>query len=283
MKIKSAINYIKLELKDFYEPREAQNIAFLLLEHVLNDSKMNIQLNIENSIGCEEFSEIQNALTELKKNKPIQHLLGMADFYDLQFKVNRHVLIPRSETEELLQLIINENKRKNLQVLDIGTGSACIAIVLAKHLRNAKICGLDVSEKALKLAMENVALHHAEVQLYCKDILHWERFKWASYDIIVSNPPYVTEAEKDKMANHVLCFEPHVALFVSNHDPLLFYRRILEFACVYLKKDGRIYFEINENLGKPMKKLFQGKPFAEVMLRKDIHGKNRMISAIKTN
>ncbi|WP_321280122.1 peptide chain release factor N(5)-glutamine methyltransferase [Marinifilum fragile] len=279
--IQSTINYIKKELESIYSSRESESIAYILLEELLNYSRTQIQLNKNEPIHDEQFFQIKKYIADLKENKPIQYVLGEADFYELKFKVNQHTLIPRPETEELVHAIINENKDENLHVLDIGTGSGCIPICLAKHLLNADVTSVDISSGAIKTARENAKLNSVQVRFEERDILNWEAYEWEQLDIIVSNPPYVTNAEKEKMEKNVLDFEPHTALFVSDHDPLIFYQRIAELAQEYLKEGGKLYFEINESLGKEMSELMEQKGFYNIQVRKDINGKDRMMSAIK--
>ncbi|WP_321514843.1 peptide chain release factor N(5)-glutamine methyltransferase [Marinifilum fragile] len=279
--IQSTINYIKKELESIYSSRESESIAYILLEELLNYSRTQIQLNKTEAIQDEQFEKIKEYIADLKENKPIQYVLGEADFYELKFKVNQHTLIPRPETEELVHAIINENKDENLHVLDIGTGSGCIPICLAKHLTNANVTSVDISPGAIKTARENAKLNSVLVRFEERDILNWEAYEWEQLDIIVSNPPYVTNAEKEKMEKNVLDFEPHTALFVSDHDPLIFYQRIAELAQEYLKEGGKLYFEINESLGKEMSELMEQKGFYNIQVRKDINGKDRMMSAIK--
>ncbi|NOU58922.1 peptide chain release factor N(5)-glutamine methyltransferase [Marinifilum caeruleilacunae] len=280
--IQSTINYIKKELEGIYSLRECESVAYILLENVLDYSRTQIQLNKNESISKEQYNQIRNYISELQENKPIQYILGEADFYEMKFKVNRHTLIPRPETEELVHAIINENKKEKLNVLDIGTGSGCIPICLAKHLQEANVTSVDISAEAIATAKENAEVNQVKVHFFERDILAWENFEWQQLDIIVSNPPYVTMAEKEKMEKNVLDFEPHTALFVSNHDPLIFYRRIAELAIAHLKKDGMLYFEINESLGKEMIDLLEQRGFSNIKLRQDINGKDRMISAQKS-
>lgn len=279
--IQSTINYIKKELESIYSSREGESIAYILLEEVLNYSRTQIQLHKNEPIQYEQFTQIKKYIADLKMNKPIQYVLGEADFYEMKFKVNQHTLIPRSETEELVHSIIQENKEMNLDVLDIGTGSGCIPICLAKHLSKANVHSVDISPEAIKIATENAKLNEVQVTFEERDILNWEAFEWKQLDIIVSNPPYVTIAEREKMEKNVLNFEPHTALFVSDHDPLIFYQRIAELAQEHLKKGGKLYFEINESLGKEMTELLEQKGFCNIQLRKDINGKDRMMLAIK--
>ncbi|MDQ1770005.1 peptide chain release factor N(5)-glutamine methyltransferase [Labilibaculum sp. A4] len=279
--IQSTINYIKKELAELYHARETESMAYILLEYVLNNSKSQIQLNRSENISDDDFKQIAAYTHELKTNKPIQYILGETEFYDLTFKVNKHTLIPRPETEELVHAIINENRQEGLHILDIGTGSGCIPISLAKNLKNAHVSSADISAEAIEKAKENAKLNQVDVHFFHRDILNWKNVDWDNFDIIVSNPPYVTEAEKSKMEKNVLDYEPHTALFVTDHDPLIFYRTISEMALLHLKKGGKLYFEINESLGNEMVELLEQKGFNSIRLRSDINGKNRMISAIK--
>lgn len=280
--IQSTIKYIKNELKEIYSIREAESIAYILIEYVLHYSKTHIQLNKNENITPDQSNKLESYLAELKTNKPLQYVLGETEFYGLVFKVNEHTLIPRPETEELVHAIINENKSENLKVLDIGTGSGCIPITLAKNLKLAHVATADISAKAIEKAKENALLNEISVEFFHRDILKWEQFEWEQFDIIVSNPPYVTESEKKLMENNVLDHEPHTALFVSDHDPLIFYRTIVDLASKQLKPNGKLYFEINENLGQETVELLKQNSFQNIQLLKDINGKNRMISAIKS-
>jgi release factor glutamine methyltransferase len=279
--IQSTLNYIKKELAELYHARETESMAYILLEYVLKYSKTQIQLNKTEKITENYFNQIVTYTQELKTSKPIQYVLGETEFYGLPFKVNEYTLIPRPETEELVHVIINENKQEGLHILDIGTGSGCIPISLAKNLKNALVSSADISVEAIEKAKENALLNQVDINFFHRDILKWKDFDWDHFDIIVSNPPYVTEAEKNKMEKNVLDYEPHTALFVSDHDPLIFYRTIAELALQYLKKEGKLYFEINESLGHEMAELLEQKGFTNIRLLQDINGKNRMVSAIK--
>jgi len=281
--IQSTINYIKKELEGLYHTRETESMAYILLEYVLNYSKTQIRLNKAEDISEDHFKQIETYTQELKTCKPIQYILGETEFYDLTFKVNEHTLIPRQETEELVHAIINENQLEGLHILDIGTGSGCIPISLAKNSQNTLVSSADISVEAIKIAKENALVNLVDINFFHRDILNWKKFNWDNFDIIVSNPPYVTEAEKNKMDKNVLDHEPHTALFVSDHDPLIFYRAIAEFALLHLKNNGKLYFEINESLGNEMVNLLEQKGFNSICLKSDINGKNRMISAIKSH
>ena len=281
--IQSTINYIKKELEELYHARETESMAYILLEYVLKFSKTKIQLNRTENIKKEHFQQIETYTQELKSNKPIQYVLGETEFYNLTFKVNKYTLIPRPETEELVHAIINENKQEGLHILDIGTGSGCIPISLSKNLKKAIVSSADISAEAIDKAKENALLNQVDVDFFNRDILDWKNFNWEYFDIIVSNPPYVTEAEKSKMEKNVLDHEPHTALFVTDQDPLIFYRTIAELALQYLKEGGKLYFEINESLGNEMIDLLEQKGFDSIRLRPDINGKNRMVSAVKSH
>ena len=218
------------------------------------------------------------AVKDLLKNKPIQYIIGETEFCDLKFKVNENVLIPRPETSELVYKIVERQKTKDkrqLSILDIGTGSGCIAISLAKNIPGSKVHALDISEKALEVAKENAINNNVDVTFINDDILSLKNNIDTKFDIIVSNPPYVRELEKADMRDNVLNWEPHNALFVSDNDPLIFYRNILEFAKTHLNENGEIWFEINEYLGKEMTDLCKEYGFSDIEIFKDFRGKER--------
>jgi release factor glutamine methyltransferase len=219
------------------------------------------------------------AVKELLKQKPVQYITGETEFYGYKIEVTPAVLIPRPETEELVKYIEDEGKSNRYgSVLDIGTGSGCIAIVLKKIFRAAKVTGIDISEEALKTAIKNNKNLAAGVDFVKMDIL--DKSKWSllgNYDLIVSNPPYVTFEDKNQMKKNVLDYEPHTALFVSDDDPLLFYRHIVDFAKSNLNENGVLWFEVNEKFGKEIKNLMIVSGFSEVMILKDIFGKDRFV------
>lgn len=280
--MKRLFDHIREKLSPLYDAAESESIAFLIFEHVLGYSRLQVHLKKDETIPDAKVTEIEEILNRLVNGEPIQYILGKADFYGLTFTVNPHVLIPRQETEELVDWIIKDNKLPTPKILDIGTGSGCIPGSLAKNIPEAEVFAFDISEEALVVANQNATDNHVGVRTQVVDILHWEAASVdKTFDIIVSNPPYVKEEEKNLMLEHVLKHEPHLALFVSNDDPLIFYRRIAEFAQRYLSPEGKLYFEINEALGNETASLLKEKGFPNVTLRKDINGKDRMICATR--
>lgn len=270
------------ELDGIYGKEEATSFFYLLIEHYLKLERFVLALQPTFIISKEEETPLFEALSRLKLNEPVQHIIGKTDFMDMDFIVNKNVLIPRSETEELVRWIIEEYKIENskLKILDIGTGSGCIAIALAKYLPEAKVFALDVSEKALEIAKENAKQNQVEITLLKKDIFNLEAIleeEELVFDLIVSNPPYVREMEKLEMQSNVLDNEPNLALFVSDEDPLVFYKKIVQFAIKNLKKDGALYFEINQYLGKETSALLKEHNFSEIELRKDMFSNDRML------
>lgn len=276
------------------------------LEDIAGVKRHELILKGEQTVSESELLKFNFAIKYLKKYRPIQYILGNADFYGLKFKVNEHTLIPRPETEELVDLIVKEagesrhksqdmrhemqenNKPEvhNLQpatensILDIGTGSGCIAIALKKNIPWANVYAMDISAEALKIAIENAQLNNVDIDFIKHDILSPSLVE-QSFDIIVSNPPYVRESEKQQMKANVLKYEPHTALFVADEEPFVFYDAIADFALKYLKKGGKLYFEINEYLGDELVKLIEGKGFKNVGVLKDLNGKNRILRITK--
>lgn len=275
---KDIFKQVKSSLANIYSDSEVSNIAFLLLEKILKINKKDIILN--NIPTLCDFELIAEAVARLQQHEPIQYILGEAHFYGLDFAVSPAVLIPRPETEELVQLIVDENREKEgLKVLDIGTGSGCIAICLAKKLKRPEISAIDISEESLQIAKENAKRNEVKIDFQCVDILK-DSFENIKYGIIVSNPPYITITEKEKMQANVLNFEPAQALFVPNDKPLLFYEKIAIFASNYLNENGKIYFEINENFGSEVVNLLHSLTcFTQIRLIKDLQGKNRIVTA----
>ena len=269
-------------LTEIYPETEIQSFFNILVEFRLKLSRIKVALNPDYEINTADLKFLQEALAGLKKHRPIQYIIGETEFYGLLFKVNEHVLIPRPETEELVSWIIENSKLKTqnlkLKILDIGTGSGCIPISLAKNLPNANLSTIDISSEALKTAKINAQLNDVSVHFIEKDILNTHNLP-ETYNIIVSNPPYVRELEKEQMHNNVLANEPHLALFVKDLNPLLFYDKIADLAKSHLTKNGYLYFEINQYLGKETIELLRSKGFKNIELRKDIFGADRMIKA----
>ena len=269
------------ELSSLYDEKEIESFFYIILEQFHNKKRIDLALNPEMEMDALQLLLWETVLSELKKEKPIQYILGETEFYGLRFLVNENTLIPRPETEELVEWILEitnyELEITNLKILDIGSGSGCIAISLAKNLQNAEVSAIDVSEKALETANKNAQINEVEVNFILKNILETEDLEH-QFDIIVSNPPYVRNLEKAEIKPNVLEFEPHLALFVDDNDALLFYRKIAELAKKNLSENGRLYFEINQYLGKETVDLLENLGFKEVILKKDIYGNDRMIS-----
>ncbi len=268
------------ELDAIYPKEEVDAFFYRLIEHYLQLERFVLVMHPNYTITKEEEQPLFEALSGLKLEKPLQYITGMAYFMDLELKVNADVLIPRPETEELVAWIISDyqaEQNKALNILDIGTGSGCIAIALAKNLPNAKVYALDVSTKALEVVHQNATLNNVDLTLVQKDILNPELDLELKFDIIVSNPPYVRELEKEKIKENVKAYEPSLALFVPDEDALLFYRAIVAFAKEHFSEKGSLYLEINQYLGKETKALLEAHNFLEIELRKDLFGNDRML------
>ena len=265
-----------------YSQEEKQSFFNLLVEHHFGYSKFEAHQKDNAIFPFEKESIFLEALERLRQHEPIQYIIGETEFFGLPFLVNEHTLIPRPETEELVAWILEDTKNNDevLEVMDIGTGSGCIAISLAKELKNARVSGSDISEGALEIARLNAKKNTVQVNFKAQDILATEKLI-GTFDIIVSNPPYVRELEKKMMQNNVLVFEPDTALFVSDKDPLVFYRKIAQLALSHLKEGGYLYFEINEYLGAEMKELMRQIGFTNCLIKKDIYGKERMMRATR--
>ena len=303
MKAKDLKDIFHKELDQIYGKDEVASFFYLGIEHYFNVARIQLQLEPEFTLSHDETDTFFELLEGLKQQKPIQYLLGETEFYGLQFKVNDNVLIPRPETEELVDWILKSYEsrvmsselsnlkssivNRQLKILDIGTGSGCIAISLAKHLPEAQVFAVDISESALEIAKENADSNGVEIKFVKADILEsslWEDValrQKGSFDIIVSNPPYVRELEKQEIKPNVLDNEPHLALFVENDNPLIFYKAITDFAVDKLKSNGSLYFEINQYLGQETKQLLVDAEFKEVELREDLNGNDRMLKGIK--
>tara|TARA_R110001592_G_scaffold92321_2_gene269307 strand:- start:87 stop:956 length:870 start_codon:yes stop_codon:yes gene_type:complete len=281
-------NIYHSELDAIYGKEEVNSFFYLLIEHYFDLERFILAIQPELVIDKKQETVIFQALSELKLEKPIQHIIGTTHFMDLDFKVNEHVLIPRPETEELVRWILDDHKNtaKILTILDMGTGSGCIPISLDKNLTDAKVFGLDISKDALKVAEENNALLNSDVKFYEADILSLDMETSAKeldekFDIIISNPPYVRELEKAEMQNNVIDHEPSLALFVPDEDPLKFYSAVVNFTANHLNENGCLYLEINQYLGEETKQLLEKSNFKTIELRKDMFGNDRMIKGIR--
>ena len=268
------------KLNELYPTTEIQSFFNLLVEFSLNLSRIEVALKPDFEISKTDLEFLKKAQIDLTCQIPIQYIIGETEFYGLPFKVNKHVLIPRPETEERVSWIINESKVKSqkskVTILDIGTGSGCIPISLAKNLPNATIYALDISSEALKTAKSNAELNNVTINFIEADILNLLELP-QQFDFIVSNPPYVRALEKEQMQENVLKNEPHIALFVEDNNPLLFYDKISDLAKNYLSKNGDLYFEINQYLGKETVDLLASKGFKNIVLKKDMFGADRMV------
>jgi release factor glutamine methyltransferase len=267
------------ELTELYPESEIRNFSKLIFENLCGYSKTEWFTHQNTTLTEEIKSRFLQIASQLKSGKPLQYILGQAWFMDMPFKVSPSVLIPRPETEELVEWILSENQNSNPSILDIGTGSGCIAISLKKVLPQATVQGWDVSSDALQTAQDNSIDLNCNVNFKQVNILTFNAEETDMFDIIVSNPPYVRELEKSAMHLNVLDHEPHLALFVPDNDALIFYRTIAGLATKMLKKGGCLYFEINENLSTEMTQMLTQQGFTNIELRKDLNGKDRMMKA----
>ncbi len=282
MKIKELQQHYQNTLKDIYSKEEVNALFFTLTAAFYKIKRLDVAVNPD--LKLTDYTALKDALKALEAETPIQYILGETEFYGLPFKVTKDTLIPRPETEALVSWVIEQVKEENtVKILDIGTGSGCIPVTLAKHLPKASVFSLDISTKALKIAEANAAQNKVNVTFLEQDVLTLlpQQFMetYGTFDIIVSNPPYVRNQEKTMMKANVLNYEPHLALFVDDKTPLLFYNAICNLALQALKPDGSLFFEINEYLGSSMLQLLEDKNFEKIELKKDIFGKDRMIKA----
>ena len=278
------------ELSSLYEEQEIESFFYIILEKLHGLKRIDLALNPQTVMDGAHLKQWKNIVSELKKQRPIQYILGETTFYGLSFLVNENTLIPRPETEELVELIIKSFESSvsgsGLKILDIGTGSGCIAISLAKNIPNAAVFAIDVSEEALATAKKNAELNKVAIDFISTNILDIVTLSAVAgldkqFDIIVSNPPYVRNLEKYEIKPNVLEYEPHLALFVDDIDPLLFYRKIAELAIKNLNPNGKLYFEINQYLGNETVELVESFGFKNVELIKDIYGNDRMIEGTR--
>ena len=270
------------ELEDIYNRNEIRTLLQMMFEHFLGWSVAHLLVSKNATINQSDLLKLNFAIKDLRAGKPIQYIIGSTEFCNLTLSVSPHTLIPRPETAELVYLIADKEKERQPQyILDLCTGSGCIAIALAKAFPAAKVFASDISAEALAVAKKNAECNKAEVSFVIADILREENPAGESYDIIVSNPPYVREMEKVMMNRNVLDYEPHIALFVPDGDPLMFYRHIAEFASKHLRTGGKLYLEINEALGNETAALLEKQGYRPI-IHKDSFGKDRMIEASKS-
>ena len=291
--MKTFFRFIQEQLQDYYPDSEIKSFCYLILESVCKMDKASVLRHKDKQLSLNDHFLIQEIVEELKKQRPIQYILGEIEFYGLTLTVDENVLIPRPETEEMVELIVKgetpppyplHKRGRKYKLLDIGTGSGCIAVALAKHLPESEVFALDISEKALAVARKNAIENQVNVHFFSHDILTEEAlplpFSSVFFDCIVSNPPYITSEEKPSMAKNVLDYEPHQALFVPAGDnPLIFYERIADFAGSRLKKGGSLYLETSSLHGRASVKIFEDRKFRSVVLLKDISGNDRIIIA----
>lgn len=267
-------------LAQLYPKTEIDAFFFRLIEEKLGLQLVEVFTNLNFVISSDKLQELKIVEKRLQKEEPIQYILGKTEFYGLPFLVNENVLIPRPETEELVSWVIDEVKikteKKHTTILDIGTGSGCIPISLKTNIPNADIAAIDVSKEALQVAKENAELNKVTINFIQQDILQADELV-ANFDVIVSNPPYVRELEKVEIKNNVLQNEPHLALFVTDENPLIFYSKIADLAKNHLTKNGMLFFEINQYLGTETKEMLLKKGFSKVEVKKDLFGNARMI------
>jgi release factor glutamine methyltransferase len=279
--IKEIKLYLARELEGLYPEPEINALSGIILRTVLKSSGLHIPAFPETVVLQKQIRQITSICRELKTGKPLQYILGHTNFFNCMIRVNSDTMIPRPETEELVDLIIKENKGFRGAILDAGTGSGCIAIALAINLPGTTVTGIDISEGAILKAKENAILNNARVSFFRADLLNIDPSLFSGTDIIVSNPPYILESEKKHIARNVLDYEPHTALFVPDSDPLLYYSAIIKLAETALAPGGRVYFEINEAMGRQMSLLLKSAGYLSVETTRDLNGSDRIIKGMK--
>ncbi len=273
------IQFMQEELKSLYPASEIRQFSRLIFSFLMDFSSTDLLLKGDELLSDSQMSFLDESIERLKSHEPIQYVLGETEFLDLTLKVNPSTLIPRPETEELVVWITDSIEPGHKSVLDIGTGSGCIALGIKSKKPKLSVEAWDVSEDALKISKVNAKLNDLVISLSRKDILTFQPDSDCTrkYDVVVSNPPYVLDSEKEVMESNVLEYEPHLALFVENDDPLIFYRKITEVAKIILKKGGFLFFEINEAYGDEVKEILSENGFTDIQIRKDLSGKDRMV------
>lgn len=289
MTVNSAYQYLKNNVVNIYDAKESANIAELVIEKITGLKRTERILNKQRLLTDEQLNTLQKYLQELINHKPVQYVLHEAWFAGMKFFVDSPVLIPRPETEELAEWIVSDaafrTSKSEIQnsptILDIGTGSGCIAIAIKNKIKNAEVFALDVSEDALKIAALNAKQNNAKINFLKADILkNHAHISTPLFDTIVSNPPYIAEKESAELHSNVVAYEPHIALFVPNENPLLFYDAIADFSLSHLTENGNLYFEIHENFADKVVSLLAAKGFQSIEIKKDLQQKNRMVKAV---
>lgn len=281
MNVSAVVQRFRSELIPHYPVREIESFIILAFEDIMHYSRLDIFMQAEAEVPPAQMELFEYILDGLLKHEPIQYLIGSTVFYGLPIRVTTDVLIPRPETEELIHWILKDSMVSQPKIIDLCTGSGCIALALKDQIAGASVFGADLSVSALNIAQENAALNKLDVEFFHFDILTQESLGFMDFDLMVSNPPYVTYSEKALMAQNVLDNEPHMALFVPDDNPLLFYRKITDLADGHLNKLGKLYFEINEAYGKDVVQLLRDRGYTDVEIKKDFNGKDRMIRATK--
>jgi release factor glutamine methyltransferase len=278
------LSFYREHLKSIYSVDEIDELTSIAFEHVMGISKTDFRNKQDERINQSELVLIYDIAKELATHKPIQYITKTAWFYGLKFHVNEHVLIPRPETEELVKLVLDEYKKEkqmNLHMLDIGTGSGCIPVCIEKEAPEALVHAVDISPEALQVAIRNAADNNTEVHFVKADILTAQNIDKITFDYIISNPPYIAKSESTQMEKNVLDFEPHLALFVEDNDPLLFYKKITDFAKENMNAGGKLFFEINQRMAKEVTDVVAEKGFKNIIVQKDINGNDRILWCIK--
>lgn len=279
--MKAGFASIRKELAEIYSKQEIESLLFLMLEKLKGYSRTRFLLMQEDELTPEDLSKLNEMVARLKNHEPIQYILGTTEFYGLPFYTVPEVLIPRPETEELVQWVIQENKSAEPTILDIGTGTGCIAVSLKKNIPGSMVIACDILPVCIETARRNAEMNQAPITILEYDILkQMPEIAFSKLDIVVSNPPYVRISEKEQMEKNVLDFEPKLALFVTDDRPLIFYEAIADFAKKNLRDNGLLYFEINEAFGNECSAMLSGKGFSGIEIRKDLNGRDRMIKAV---
>lgn len=277
---KKLLHYLRDHLTVISNPKEVESISFMILEHLFSITRTDILMDRSLKINGDTEKTIMKYVSRLNDHEPIQYIIGQADFYGRKFIVNPNVLIPRGETEELVELVLDEYQGKRVRLLDVGTGSGCIPITIARERKESKCYAMDIDPRAMKIARQNAEKHQVSIEFLLMDILQ-EPIPLDQLDVVVSNPPYIPDSEKDFMGKNVIDYEPEKALFVPDEDPLIFYRHITRKALPALKKTGKLYFEVHEDRADEVKALMEKEGLETVEIFTDLHGKKRMVRGTK--